>query len=103
MQANKPSRNATPKVSGDTQPLVSAESADNVLICYDKSVVARRSWRTRGVKTERVIERIVWSKPLSEAIVWIKRSVVIKLEQSGGFTTEWRALTNTKIRRRNGM
>ena len=80
MQANKPSWNATPKVSGDTQPFVSAESADNVPICYGKSVVARRSWRTRDVNTERVIERIVWSKPLSEALVWRKRSAVMKTE-----------------------
>ena len=35
---------------------------------------------TRGVKTERVIERIVWSKPLSEALVWRKRSAVMKTE-----------------------
>ena len=31
-------------------------------------------------KTMRVIERVVWSKPLSEANVWIKRSVVMKTE-----------------------
>ena len=31
-------------------------------------------------KTMRVIERIVRSKPLSEANVWIKRSVVMKTE-----------------------
>ena len=80
MQANKPSRNATPKVCGDTQPFVSAESADNVPICYDKSVVAWRAWRPRGVKTERVIERIVWTIPLSEALVWRKRSAVMKTE-----------------------
>ena len=35
---------------------------------------------TRGVKTERVIERIVWSKPLSEALVCQKRSAVMKTE-----------------------
>ena len=54
-------------------------------------MVARRACRTRGVETRSVIERIVWSKPLSEAIVWIKRSVVMKTGASVGFTTEWRA------------
>ena len=41
-------------------------------------MIARRACRTRGVETKSVIERIVRSKPLSEAIVWIKRSVVMK-------------------------
>lgn len=58
-----------------------------------------RAWRTRGVKTRSVIERIVRSKPLSEAIVWIKRSVVMKTEACVGFTTEWRANTNTNSRK----
>ena len=46
-----------------------------------------------------VIKRVVRSIPLSVAIVWIKRSVVMKLKRSGGFTTEWRALTNTNSRK----
>ena len=50
-------------------------------------------------KTMRVIERIVRSKPLSEAIVWIKRSVVMKTGACVGFTTEWRAYTNTNSRK----
>ena len=44
-----------------------------------------RAWKARGVETRSVIERIVWSKPLSEAIVWIKRSVVMKTGASVGF------------------
>lgn len=60
---------------------------------------AWRAWRTRGVKTRSIIERIVRSKPLSEAIVWIKRSVVMKTEACEGFTTEWRANTNTNSRK----
>ena len=43
-------------------------------------MIAWRAWRTRGVNTERVIERIVWSIPLSEALVCQKRSVVMKAE-----------------------
>ena len=58
-------------------------------------MIARRACRTRGVETRSVIERIVRSKPLSEAIVWIKRSVVMKTGACVGFTTEWRAYTNT--------
>ena len=60
---------------------------------------AWRAWRTRGVKTRSIIERIVRSKPLSEAIVWVKRSVVMKTEACVGFTTEWRANTNTNSRK----
>ena len=62
-------------------------------------MIARRACRTRGVETRSVIERIVRSKPLSEAIVWIKRSVVMKTEACVGFTTEWRAYTNTNSRK----
>ena len=50
-------------------------------------------------KTMRVIERIVRSKPLSETNVWIKRSVVMKTGACVGFTTEWRAYTNTNSRK----
>ena len=50
-------------------------------------------------KTMRVIERIVRSKPLSETNVWIKRSVVMKTGAYVGFTTEWRAYTNTNSRK----
>ena len=50
-------------------------------------------------KTMRVIEGIVRSKPLSETNVWIKRSVVMKTGACVGFTTEWRAYTNTNSRK----
>ena len=36
-------------------------------------------------KTMRVIERVVRSIPLSEANVWIKRSVVMKTEEKRRF------------------
>ena len=62
-------------------------------------MIARRACRTRGVETRSVIERIVRSKPLSEDIVWIKRSVVMKTGACVGFTTEWRAYTNTNSRK----
>ena len=62
-------------------------------------MIARRVCRTRGVETRSVIERIVRSKPLSEDIVWIKRSVVMKTGACVGFTTEWRAYTNTNSRK----
>ena len=62
-------------------------------------MIARRACRTRGVETRSVIERIVRSKSLSEAIGWIKRSEVMKTGACVGFTTEWRAYTNTNSRK----
>ena len=42
--------------------------------------IARRALELGVYKTIRVIERVVRSKPLSEANAWIKRSVVMKTE-----------------------
>ena len=61
--------------------------------------IARRACRTRGAKTMRVIERVVRSKPLSEANVWIKRSVVMKSGTKSRFHNGVESIDKPKSRK----
>ena len=54
-------------------------------------------------KTRRVIERVVRSKPLSEANVWIKRSVVMKPEEKRRFHSGVESIAKPKSRKPKGM
>lgn len=64
---------------------------------------AWRAWRTRSVETRSVIERVVRSKPLSEAIVWIKRSVVMKPERAKVSQRSGEQIQTQIAGSRNGM
>ena len=52
-----------------------------------------------GYKTMRVIERVVRSKPLSEANVWIKRSVVMKTVEKRRFHNGVESIDKPKSRK----